>query len=128
TAREFLIFSGRLAGLDARDAAARAQRWLERLGLADRARTPLRKYSKGMVQRVGLAHALVHDPELVFLDEPMSGLDPLGRREFRDLILECRGRGTTVVFSSHNPPDVQPILDRGLVLANRPIPPPGPPR
>src|SRR5262249_61977915 len=83
TAREFLIFSGRLAGLDARDAAARAQRWLERLGLADRARTPLRKYSKGMVQRVGLAHALIHDPELVFLDEPMSGLDPLGRREFR---------------------------------------------
>ncbi|HKA24567.1 MAG TPA: ABC transporter ATP-binding protein [Candidatus Eisenbacteria bacterium] len=118
TAREFLIFSARLAGLDARDAAARAQRWLERLGLADRARTPLRKYSKGMVQRVGLAHALVHDPELVFLDEPMSGLDPLGRREFRDLILECRDRGTTVVFSSHILPDVELICDRVCVLAS----------
>jgi ABC-2 type transport system ATP-binding protein len=118
TAREFLIFSGRLAGLEAKDAARRAQAWLERLGLGDRAALPLRKFSKGMVQRVGLAHALIHDPELVFLDEPMSGLDPLGRREFRDLILECRGRGTTVVFSSHILPDVELICDRVCVLTH----------
>jgi ABC-2 type transport system ATP-binding protein len=118
TAQEFLIFSARLAGLDAKDAGQRADRWLERLGLGDRAKTPLRKFSKGMVQRVGLAHALLHDPELVFLDEPMSGLDPLGRREFRDLILECRDRGTTVVFSSHILPDVELICDRVCVLAH----------
>jgi ABC-2 type transport system ATP-binding protein len=117
TAREFLIFSARLAGLDGKRAAARADAWLERLGLRERAHTPLRKFSKGMVQRVGLAHALLHDPELVFLDEPMSGLDPLGRREFRDLILECRERGTTVVFSSHILPDVELLCDRVCVLA-----------
>jgi ABC-2 type transport system ATP-binding protein len=117
TAREFLIFSAQLAGIARGDAVARAERWLERLGLGARARTPLRKYSKGMVQRVGLAHALLHDPELVFLDEPMSGLDPLGRREFRDLILECKDRGTTVVFSSHILPDVELICDRVAVLS-----------
>ena len=117
TAREFLIFSAQLAGLARGEAVARAERWLERLGLGERARTPLRKYSKGMVQRVGLAHALLHDPELVFLDEPMSGLDPLGRREFRDLILECKDRGTTVVFSSHILPDVELICDRVAVLS-----------
>ena len=117
TAREFLVFSGQLAGLAAGDARTRADAWLERLGLADRARTPLRKFSKGMVQRVGLAHALLTDPELVFLDEPMSGLDPLGRREFRDLILECRERGATVVFSSHILPDVELLCDRVCVLA-----------
>jgi len=118
TAREFLVFSARLAGLDGKRAGSRAEAWLERLGLSDRARTPLRKFSKGMVQRVGLAHALIHDPELVFLDEPMSGLDPLGRREFRDLILECKDRGTTVVFSSHILPDVELICDRVCVLAH----------
>jgi ABC-2 type transport system ATP-binding protein len=117
TAREFLVFSGELAGLAGRDAGLRADTWLERLGLADRARTPLRKFSKGMVQRVGLAHALLTDPALVFLDEPMSGLDPLGRREFRDLILECRERGATIVFSSHILPDVELICDRVCVLA-----------
>ena len=117
TAREFLIFSGQLAGLSAKAARGRADDWLERLGLADRATTALRKFSKGMVQRVGLAHALLTDPELVFLDEPMSGLDPLGRREFRDLILECRERGATVVFSSHILPDVELICDRVAVLA-----------
>jgi ABC-2 type transport system ATP-binding protein len=117
TAREFLTFSGRLAGLAGAEARRRAGAWLERLGLGARADTPLRKYSKGMLQRVGLAHALVGEPELVFLDEPMSGLDPLGRREVRDLILECGARGATVVFSSHILPDVELICERVAVLA-----------
>lgn len=118
TAREFLMFSGRLAGLGAVDARSRADHWLARLGLADRGRTPLRKYSKGMLQRVGLAHALLGQPDLVFLDEPMSGLDPAGRREFRDLILECRSHGVTVVFSSHILPDVELLCDRVGVLSS----------
>jgi len=117
TARALLTYSGRLAGLSAAEASRRAGVWLERLSLADRADTALRKFSKGMLQRVGLAHALLDEPELVFLDEPMSGLDPLGRREFRDLILECRERGATVVFSSHILPDVELLCDRVAVLA-----------
>jgi ABC-2 type transport system ATP-binding protein len=118
SAREFLVFSGRLAGLAPKDASRRADYWLERLGLAERAKAALRKFSKGMMQRVGLAQALLAQPELVFLDEPMSGLDPLGRREFRDLILECRDRGVTVVFSSHILPDVERLCDRVAVISN----------
>jgi ABC-2 type transport system ATP-binding protein len=117
TAEEFLTFSGRLAGFGAGEARRRAGEWLERLGLAPRMRTQLRKYSKGMLQRVGLAHALLGDPELVFLDEPMSGLDPLGRSEVRDLILECQARGATVVFSSHILPDVELLCERVAVLS-----------
>jgi ABC-2 type transport system ATP-binding protein len=118
TAREFLVLSGRLAGLDGHAAGRCADYWLERLGLETRARTALRKFSKGMLQRVGLAQALLAKPDLVFLDEPMSGLDPLGRREFRDLILDCRDRGVTVVFSSHILPDVERLCDRVAVLSN----------
>ena len=118
TAREFLTFSGQLAGLAQGEARRLGGHWLERLGLAARADTQLRKFSKGMLQRVGLAHALLGDPELVFLDEPMSGLDPLGRREVRDLILECQERGVTVVFSSHILPDVELLCERVAVLAH----------
>ena len=83
----------------------------------------LRKYSKGMLQRLGLAAALIHDPELLILDEPMSGLDPFGRRDVRDLILEQRERGTTVLFSSHILPDVEMLCDRvAIILKGTPDP------
>jgi ABC-2 type transport system ATP-binding protein len=116
TGVEFLTFSGQLAGLSADDARRRARAWLDRLGIARSADVRLRKYSKGMLQRVGLAHALLAEPELVFLDEPMSGLDPVGRREFREVILECRRRGVTVVFSSHILPDAEMLCDRVAVV------------
>jgi ABC-2 type transport system ATP-binding protein len=120
SAHEFLVFSARLAGLQEADAGRRASAWLDRLGLSAAGRMRLRKYSKGMLQRVGLAHALLAQPDLVFLDEPMSGLDPAGRREFRDIILDCRRRGMTIVFSSHIMPDAEMLCDRvGVLSAGR---------
>jgi ABC-2 type transport system ATP-binding protein len=116
TGVEFLTYSGQLAGLDRRDARRRGFSWMDRLGIAAAADVRLRKYSKGMLQRLGLAHALLAEPDLVFLDEPMSGLDPAGRREFRDVILECRKRGVTVVFSSHILPDAEMLCDRIAVM------------
>ncbi|MBI3539631.1 MAG: ABC transporter ATP-binding protein [Candidatus Eisenbacteria bacterium] len=117
---EYLELAGRLSGLGAHDATRRATRWLGRVGLGDRPRLVLRKYSKGMLQRLGLAAALIHEPELLILDEPMSGLDPFGRRDVRDLILEQRARGTTVLFSSHILPDVEILCDRvAIVLHGR---------
>ena len=117
---EYLEFAGRLSGLQAHDAHERAGRWLGRVGLGERPRLVLRKYSKGMLQRLGLAAALMHDPELLILDEPMSGLDPFGRRDVRDLIHEQRERGTTVLFSSHILPDVETLCDRvAIIMAGR---------
>jgi ABC-2 type transport system ATP-binding protein len=117
---EYLGLAGRLSGLTGRDADGRARTWLGRVGLGARPRLVLRKYSKGMLQRLGLAAALIHDPELLILDEPMSGLDPFGRRDVRDLILEQRARGTTVLFSSHILPDVEILCDRvAIVLHGR---------
>ncbi len=113
---EYLEFVAQLSGLLAHDARKAAKHWLGRVGLSDRPRLVLRKYSKGMLQRLGLAAALVHSPELVILDEPMSGLDPFGRRDVRDLILEQRERGVTVVFSSHILPDVEMLCDRVAIL------------
>jgi ABC-2 type transport system ATP-binding protein len=89
---------------------------LERVGLDGAARTAIRKYSKGMMQRLGLAQALLHDPELVILDEPMSGLDPMGRMEVRDLIRELKAGGKTVFFSSHIISDVEALCDRVIML------------
>jgi len=117
---EYLELAGRLSGLGGHDAGTRARQWLGRVGLGERPRTMLRKYSKGMLQRLGLAAALLHDPELLILDEPMSGLDPFGRRDVRELILEQRERGTTVMFSSHILPDVEVLCDRvAIVLESR---------
>ncbi len=113
---EYLEFAARLSGLHAEDARRRARHWIERVGLGGKEKVSLRKYSKGMLQRIGLAAALVHDPELLILDEPMSGLDPFGRRDVRDLILEQRERGVTVLFSSHILPDVEMICDRVAIL------------
>jgi ABC-2 type transport system ATP-binding protein len=117
---EYLELAARLSGLSARDAAKAARHWLGRVGLGERARMALRKYSKGMLQRLGLAAAMVHEPELLILDEPMSGLDPFGRRDVRDLVLEQRARGATVVLSSHILPDVEALCDRvGIVLRGK---------
>lgn len=116
TAEEFLQFYGRLAGLEGADLSRRVTSMLELLGLLEARNRQLRKFSKGMLQRVGLAQALIHDPELVILDEPMSGLDPLGRKEVRDVILHLRERGKTVFFSTHIIPDVEMICDRVAVI------------
>ena len=113
---EYLELAARLSGLPAATARVRARHWLGRVGLGGRPRLGLRKYSKGMLQRLGLAAALVHDPELLILDEPMSGLDPFGRRDVRDLITEQRERGVTVLFSSHILPDVEMLCDRVAIM------------
>lgn len=114
--QEYLELAGRLSGLAAREAVERGRHWLGRVGLGEKPRLVLRKYSKGMLQRLGLAAALVHEPELLILDEPMSGLDPFGRRDVRDLIHEQRERGTTVLFSSHILPDVEMLCDRVAII------------
>jgi ABC-2 type transport system ATP-binding protein len=116
TGIEFLEFSGELAGLSRAAAREQARALVEKVGLVHAARTRLRKYSKGMLQRVGLAHALMGRPRLLFLDEPMSGLDPIGRREVVDLVRELKGRGVTVVFSSHILHDVEVLCDRVAIL------------
>ena len=89
---------------------------LDNVGLQDASRTQLRKFSKGMIQRIGLAQAIINDPEVVFLDEPMSGLDPLGRRDVRQTILGLKRNGVTVFFSSHILPDVEALCDRVAIL------------
>ena len=113
---EYLEFVAQLSGLGGQEAHKAARHWIGRVGLGDRGTLVLRKYSKGMLQRLGLAAALVHEPELIMLDEPMSGLDPFGRRDVRDLILEQRERGVTVLFSSHILPDVEMLCDRVAIL------------
>ena len=120
TAEEFLEFYGALAGIGRQNLRARVPKLLETVGLADATTRQLRKFSKGMLQRVGLAQALIHDPELVILDEPMSGLDPIGRKQVRDLILTLREQGKTVFFSTHIIPDVEMICDRvGVIVKGR---------
>lgn len=117
SAEELLAYFAGLFGYSASDSRDRAARTLDRVGLGDARRRPLRQYSKGMVQRVGIAQALINDPELVILDEPMSGLDPLGRREVRDLILQLRDEGRTVLFSSHILSDAEVLCSRVGILA-----------
>jgi ABC-2 type transport system ATP-binding protein len=116
TGEEFLGLCGHLNGLPRAEIARGSQRMLSRVGLDGAGRTSIRKYSKGMMQRLGLAQALLHDPELVILDEPMSGLDPVGRMEVRNLILELKASGKTVFFSSHILSDVEALCDRVIML------------
>ncbi len=116
TGRELLVFMAKLFGLGRVEARRRADELLEKVGLADAATLALRRYSKGMLQRVGLAQALVNDPSLVILDEPMSGLDPLGRKDVRELIAGLRRAGKTVLLSSHILSDVELLADRVAIL------------
>ena len=116
TAQELLSYYGALHGLTRAQVKARVGALIERVGLGHAAGRPIRKFSKGMRQRVGLAQALIHDPELVILDEPQSGLDPVGRKEVRDLIFDLKRQGKTVILSSHILPDVEAVSDRVAVL------------
>jgi ABC-2 type transport system ATP-binding protein len=117
TAEELLTYFARLFGYASADAKTRVASVLDQVGLGAERRMRLRSFSKGMVQRVGLAQALLNEPEVVFLDEPMSGLDPLGRRDVRDLILGLRKRGCTVFFSSHILSDAEALCDRVAIVA-----------
>ena len=117
TAEELLGYFGELFGYSGADRRKRVQTLLDRVGIGAERRLQLRKFSKGMIQRVGIAQALLNDPEVVFLDEPMSGLDPLGRRDVRSLILELRDQGRTVFFSSHILADAEALCRRVAVVA-----------
>jgi ABC-2 type transport system ATP-binding protein len=116
TGRELLKYYGRLSGVDAKQLSQKTDAALERVGLRDAGNLQLRKFSKGMLQRVGIAQAILHDPKLVFLDEPMSGLDPMGRREVRNLIEELKGEGKTVFFSTHILSDAEALCDRVAII------------
>jgi ABC-2 type transport system ATP-binding protein len=116
TGAEFLGLCGRLNGMGGRETRERAVGMLARVGLDGAGDTAIRKYSKGMMQRLGLAQALLHDPELVILDEPMSGLDPMGRMDVRSIIAELKAAGKTVFFSTHIISDVEALCDRVVLL------------
>jgi ABC-2 type transport system ATP-binding protein len=116
TPAEYLDYVGQLFGMPAPRRRDRARELLAVVGLEDSADLSMRRFSKGMVQRAGLAQALMNDPELLLLDEPMSGLDPLGRRLVRNLILQQRSAGKTVLFSTHILPDAETLCDRVAVL------------
>jgi len=117
TVGELLDLAGRLFGLSASVRKQRAGQLIARVGLERAQSQSLKKFSKGMLQRAGLAQALMNDPELVVLDEPMSGLDPIGRKEVRDLIVELRDQGKTVFFSTHILTDVEAITDQVAIIA-----------
>ncbi len=120
TAAELLDYFARFHGLNAADRRERVQQMLKKVGLDTAKKIQLRKYSKGMLQRVGLAQAILHDPQVVVLDEPMSGLDPLGRREVRDIILELKKQGRTVLFSTHILSDAEMLCDRvGVIVGGK---------
>lgn len=117
TISELLDLVGRIFGLSSAERTKRADALIERVGLGRARGQYLKKFSKGMLQRAGLAQALMNDPELVVLDEPTSGLDPIGRKEVRDLILELREQGKTVFFSSHILTDIEAIADHVAIVA-----------
>ena len=115
-AEETLDFYGRLFNMDAKTRNQRSKEWIERVGLTSNRKRILKEYSKGMRQRIGLAQAMINDPDLVILDEPTSGLDPLGARWMKNLIVELRDQGKTVIMCSHRLEDVQDICDRIAIL------------
>ncbi len=113
---EVIDFYGRLFGLSRHERIKKTDELLQLVGLADRRGRKLRTFSKGMLQRIGIAQALVNDPEVVIFDEPMSGLDPIGRKEIRDIILRLRDEGKTILFSSHILPDIEAICDQVAIV------------
>jgi ABC-2 type transport system ATP-binding protein len=120
TAEELLWFGGKTSGLNKKELHESSELLLSKVNLYAAKKRPLRTYSKGMVQRAGLALALVHNPEVVILDEPMSGLDPIGRKMVGDLILELKSQGKTVFFSSHILTDIERFCDRvGIIINGR---------
>lgn len=116
SAREVLRFYGRLSGLPKTELADRIEQSLRRVGLAAQAHRPMREYSKGMLQRATLAQALIHNPPALVFDEPVTGLDPLGLKEIRDLLLELNGEGKTVLFSSHTISEAERLCHRVAIL------------
>ena len=116
--RETLEFYGNLCGINATERRERINSLAERLRLVPKLDAPMRSLSKGMVQRVGVAQAIIHKPRLVILDEPMSGLDPAGRKEMRELIRSLKYEGATVIFSSHILPDAEALCDRVGILVD----------
>jgi ABC-2 type transport system ATP-binding protein len=120
TARELLDYFARFFSYSAAERHERVARFLELVGMTQAANVQLRKFSKGMLQRVGVAQAILHEPKVVFLDEPMSGLDPIGRREVRDIILGLKKQGRTVFFSTHILADAEMLCDRvGVLVAGK---------
>ena len=118
TGGEILRFYAKLSGVSSQSRERRVADLLELVGLSEAGNTRLRSYSKGMLQRIGVAQALVHDPQVVFLDEPMSGLDPVGRKEVRDIILRLRDEGKTVFMSTHILSDVEMVCDRVAIIVS----------
>lgn len=116
SAEEFMMLAAGLHGLTRNEARRRSGDLLDRVGLADSKRLRIRKFSKGMIQRLGIAQALINKPDLVFLDEPMSGLDPIGRHDVRNLILDLRRKGRTIFFSTHILSDAETLCDRVGIL------------
>lgn len=117
TGREFLGFAGQLFGIDSKERTDRSRELLELVGLTNSADTQMRKYSKGMLQRLGIAQSLINRPKLIFWDEPMSGLDPIGRRDVRQILFNLKEKGTTIFFNSHLLPDVNEVCDRVGVMS-----------
>jgi ABC-2 type transport system ATP-binding protein len=115
-APEFLDLCGRLMGMNGQERQKRTRQMLELVGLDQAVDRPIGRFSKGMTQRIGLAQALLHDPELLILDEPMSGLDPIGRKQVRDIILSERKAGKTIIFTSHVLSDVEMLCDRIAII------------
>ncbi len=116
TAHELLRYFGQLSGVAAKELRRKVDEVLQRVGLPDAGRVQLRKFSKGMLQRVGIAQAILHDPKVVFFDEPMSGLDPMGRREVRDLMEQLKHEGKTVFFSTHILSDAEALCDHVAII------------
>jgi ABC-2 type transport system ATP-binding protein len=116
TAHELLEYYGQLSGVPAKQRKQRVEQVLDQVGLRDVRGVQLRKFSKGMLQRVGIGQAILHDPKLVFFDEPMSGLDPMGRREVRDLMEQLKHQGKTVFFSTHILSDAEALCDRVAII------------
>jgi ABC-2 type transport system ATP-binding protein len=116
SARELLDYYGQLSGMPSALRSKRIGELLAQVGLADSGSTQLRKFSKGMLQRVGIAQAIIHDPEVLFLDEPMSGLDPIGRHEMKELLQELKDSGKTIFFSTHILSDAEALCDRVAVI------------